>query len=134
MLLRNLHLKSTEEAAFAADITVNGVRGVSADSLLEIPLHSVKGGCKKDIYRDVSGRIFYTWEDNLVKKGYYLNDNTDTEWKEIPTPEEPVEVPTIPDAVTTALSNCNEHYATTINFSIYIGTCYSRRVSFSCCK
>lgn len=100
----NLHLKSTEEAAFAADITVNGVRGVSADSLLEIPLHSVKGGCKKDIYRDVSGRIFYTWEDNLVKKGYYINDNTDTEWKEIPTPQEPIEVPTIPDAVTTALS------------------------------
>lgn len=100
----NLHIKSTEEAAFAADITINGIRGVAADSLLEIPLYSVKGGCKKDIYRDVSGHIFYTWEDNLVKKGYYLNDNTDTEWKEIPTPEEPVEVPTIPDAVTTALS------------------------------
>lgn len=100
----NLHLKSTQETAFAADITINGVRGVSADSLLEIPLYSVKGGCKKDIYRDVSGHIFYTWEDNLVKKGYYINDNTDTEWKEIPTPEEPVEVPTIPDAVTTALS------------------------------
>lgn len=99
----NLHIKSTEEAAFAADITINGIRGVAADSLLEIPLYSVKGGCKKDIYRDVSGRIFYTWEDNLVKKGYYLNDNTDTEWKEIPTSEKP-EVPIIPDAVTTALS------------------------------
>lgn len=102
---RNLHLKSSQESAIAADVTIHGIRGVSAESLLEIPLDLiVKGGCKKDIYSDLSGRIFYTCEDNLVKKGYYLNDNTDTEWKEIPTPEEPVEVPTIPDAVTTALS------------------------------
>lgn len=98
---RYLHFTQANEG-IPLNTYVYNVRGSSQTNYLEIPLYGDNN--LKQIYRDASGRIFYTWEDNLVKKGYYLNDNTDTEWKEIPTSEEPVEVPTIPDAVTTALS------------------------------
>lgn len=81
---------------------IYNLRGKSDAQRLTLPLQG--DNHLKEIYRDKSGRIFHVWEDNLVKKGYYLNDNTDTEWKEIPTSKEPVEVSTIPDAVTTALS------------------------------
>lgn len=98
---RYLHFTQANEGV-PLNTYVYNVRGSSKTSYLEVPLYGDNNF--KQIYKDISGRIFYTWEDNLVKKGYYINNNTDTEWKEIPTSEEPVEVPTIPDAVTTALS------------------------------